>query len=103
MDKTLIEQDLSSEQVVGYLNSHRGIRRHLGTIYQFIYRDQATGGTIHQHLRIANKPYRERYGKYDRRGQIFNRVSIDERLKVVNEKLLIGDWEGDTIIGKDCL
>jgi len=51
-------------------------------------------------LRIANKPYRKRYGKYDRRGQIANRVSIDERPKIVDEKSRIGDWEGDTIIGK---
>ena len=98
--RTLIEQDLSPEQVVDYLNHHRGIRLHHETIYQFIYRDKAGGGTMHQHLRIANKPYRKRYGKYDRRGQIVNRVSIDERPEVVNEKSRIGDWEGDTIIGK---
>lgn len=98
--RTLIEQDLSPEQVVDYLNNHRGIRLHHETIYQFIYRDKASGGAMHQHLRIANKPYRKRYGKYDRRGQILNRISIDERPEVVNEKSRIGDWEGDTIIGK---
>ena len=36
----------------------------------------------------------------DRRGRIPNRVSIDERPSVVNNKSRIGDWEGDTIIGK---
>jgi IS30 family transposase len=33
----------------------------------------------------------------DRRGQIPDRVSIDERPKIVEEKSRIGDWEGDTI------
>lgn len=98
--RKLIEQDLSPEQVSSYLEMHRGLRLHHETIYQFIYRDKGHGGELHKHLRIANKPYRKRYGKYDRRGQIKNRVSIDERPKVVNEKSRIGDWEGDTIIGK---
>ena len=98
--RTLIEQDLSPEQVSNYLEMHRGLRLHHETIYQFIYRDKGHGGELHKHLRIANKPYRKRYGKYDRRGQIVNRVSIDERPKIVDEKSRIGDWEGDTIIGK---
>ena len=76
------------------------MRLHHETIYQFVYRDKAQGGELHKHLRIASKPYRKRYGKYDRRGQIVNRVSIDERPKIVDEKSRIGDWEGDTIIGK---
>jgi len=98
--RTLIKQDLSPEQVVDYLKKHRDIQLHHETVYQFIYRDKADGGELHQHLRIANKPYRKRYGKYDRRGQIVNRVSIDDRPKIVDEKSRIGDWEGDTIIGK---
>ena len=69
-------------------------------MYQFIYRDKANGGVLHKHLRIANKPYRKSYGKYDRRGQIVDRVSIDERPKIVDDKSRIGDWEGDTIIGQ---
>lgn len=98
--RTLIKQDLSPEQVSNYLERHRGLRLHHETIYQFIYRDKTNGGELHKHLRIANKPYRKRYGKYDRRGQIVNRVSIDERPNIVDKKSRIGDWEGDTIIGK---
>jgi IS30 family transposase len=51
-------------------------------------------------LRIANKPYRKRYGKNDRRGQIKNRISIEQRPEIVEQKARIGDWEGDTVIGK---
>ncbi len=70
------------------------------TVYQYIYRDKANGGQLHQHLRIANKPYRKRYGKNDRRGQIKNRISIEQRPEIVEQKARIGDWEGDTVIGK---
>jgi len=97
---SLVQKDLSPEQVVGYLEKQCRIKLHHETIYQFIYEDKAEGGELYKHLRIANKPYRKRYGTYDRRGQIVNRVSIDERPKVVDEKTRIGDWEGDTIIGK---
>ena len=65
-----------------------------------IYADKANGGDLYRHLRVASKPYRKRYGSYDRRGKIKNRVSIDERPAVVDRRSRIGDWEGDTIIGK---
>ena len=39
---------------------------------------------------------RKRYGKQDRRG----RISIEQRPAIVTTKSRIGDWEGDTIIGK---
>ena len=98
--RTLIKKDLSPQQVVSYLEKKRDVKLHHETVYQFIYRDKANGGELYKHLRIANKPYRKRYGKYDRRGQIVDRVSIDERPKIVDDKSRIGDWEGDTIIGK---
>jgi IS30 family transposase len=69
-------------------------------IYQFIYKDKSSGGELYKHLRIASKPYRKRYGKYDRRGKIQDRVSIEQRPDVVNNRQRFGDWEADTIIGK---
>jgi transposase, IS30 family len=70
-------------------------------IYQFIYQDKKEGGELYKGLRIASKPYRKRYGSYDRRGKIPDRVSIDQRPEVINQKQRFGDWEADTIIGKD--
>lgn len=96
----LIEQQLSPEQVVGYLLEHKGISLHHETIYQLIYADKKAGGTLYQQLRIMSKKYRKRYGSYDSRGQIKNRVSIEDRPQVVDNKERIGDWEGDTVIGK---
>jgi len=98
--ETLIRQELSPQQVVDYLSRHRGLSLHHETVYQLIYADKAMGGNLYTHLRIASKPYRKRYGCYDRRGKIKNRISIDERPAAVDSCERIGDWEGDTIIGK---
>ena len=70
------------------------------TIYRFIRRDKASGGTLYQHLR-HRKPYKRRAVGKDTRGQIIGRVSIDERPSIVEEKCRIGDWEADTVIGKN--
>jgi len=34
------------------------------------------------------------------RGQLPNRVSIEERPAIVEQRQQIGDWEVDTIVGK---
>lgn len=98
--ETLLRKDLSPQQVTGYLKKHKGRSLHHETIYQLVYADKKKGGDLYTHLRIVSKPYRKRYGSYDRRGKIKNRVSIDERPKVVERRNRIGDWEGDTVIGK---
>lgn len=98
--KTLIRQELSPQQVVDYLIRHKKLSLHHETVYQLIYADKAEGGELYKHLRIASKPYRKRYGHYDRRGRIRNRVDIDERPVVVDRRSRIGDWEGDTVMGK---
>lgn len=98
--ETLLRQQLSPEQVVDYLRRFRGISLHHETVYQLVYADKAEGGDLHQHLRIMSKTYRKRYGSYDSRGKIRNRVCIEERPAVVDSRSRIGDWEGDTVMGK---
>lgn len=97
----LVRQELSPQQVVDYLKRHKQVSLHHETVYQLIYEDKAEGGNLYTHLRIAAKPYRKRYGHYDRRGKLKNRVSIEERPSIVDSRGRIGDWEGDTIIGKN--
>lgn len=97
--KRLLRQELSPQQVADYLRAHKKISLHHETIYQMVYTDKAKGGNLYKHLRIASKPYRKRYGHYDRRGRIRNRVGIDERPAIVEQRCRIGDWEGDTIVG----
>ena len=96
----LIRQELSPQQVVDYLKRRKKVTLHHETVYQLIYDDKAQGGDLYNHLRIASKPYRKRYGTYDRRGRIKNRTCIEQRPAVVDRRNRIGDWEGDTIMGK---
>lgn len=96
----LLRQELSPQQVVGYLKRERKLSLHHETVYRLIYADKAAGGDLYAHLRVASKPYRKRYGSYDRRGKIPHRRGIEERPAVVERRSRIGDWEGDTIIGK---
>jgi IS30 family transposase len=57
------------------------------------------GGTLYRHLRCQKKR-RKRYGGYDRRGKLPNRVSIEQRPEIVQQRQRIGDWEVDTIVSK---
>jgi len=92
--------DWSPDQISGYLRKEGSAEISHESIYQFLLADKKTGGMLYTHLRHSGKERKKRYGSKDRRGQIKNRISIDERPKIVNKKLRIGDWEGDTIIGK---
>lgn len=94
-----IKKDWSPEQISGRLLLESGISISHEWIYQMIYRDKQQGGDLHTHLR-CQKTYRKRYGHPGRRGRIPNRVGINQRPVIVEQKSRIGDWEGDTIIGK---
>lgn len=98
---TLLKQELSPEQVVDYLARHKKLSLHHETVYRLVYADKAKGGQLYRHLRIVSKPYRKRYGRYERRGKIPNRISIERRPEVVERRQRIGDWEGDTVIGRN--
>jgi len=95
-----LKDDWSPEQISGYLAERNQILVSHETIYQHIWADKQSGGTLFKHLRWSRRKRRKRYGKRDRRGQIQNRVSIDQRPEVVAHKTRVGDWEIDTIIGK---
>lgn len=99
--ESLLKLDLSPEQIAGYLSKDHQINISHETIYQHILSDKQSGGDLHTHLRWAQKKRRKRYGATDRRGQIQDRVSIEERPAIVDAKERIGDWEADTVIGKN--
>jgi IS30 family transposase len=95
----LLRQDWSPEQVSGWLKTqeHKSVSHEW--IYQHILADKHSGGDLYRHLR-CQKQRRKRYGCYDRRGTLPNRVSIDKRPEIVNSRQRLGDWEVDTVIGK---
>lgn len=71
------------------------------TIYGHVYADKRRGGTLHQGLRRKHKKRRNRSHSKDRRGIIKDRVLIHERPAIVETQARVGDWEGDTVIGKN--
>lgn len=95
----LLKQDWSPEQISLWLKAEREVCISHEWIYQFVLQDKLSGGDLYRHLR-CQKQRRKRYGSYSRRGQLIDRVSIDERPSIVDQRQRIGDWELDTIIGK---
>ncbi|MBS3752370.1 MAG: IS30 family transposase [Anaerolineales bacterium] len=94
-----IREDWSPEQITLWMNEHRDDSVSHEWIYLYIYADKRAGGKLHKHLRCQKKR-RKRYGSNDRRGKIPDRVSIEERPAVVEERKRLGDWEADTMLGK---
>ena len=95
----LLREYWSPEQVSNWLRYEENINVSPEWIYQYILRDKQSGGDLYKHLR-CQKQRKKRYGSQDRRGQLKGRVSIDERPEIVNQRSRIGDWEADTVIGK---
>ena len=90
----------SPEQISGYAKKHQLFSIGKEWIYQFILKDKEKGGKLFLNLRHQSKRYRKRYGSPKRIGPIKNRRFIDERPQIIEERTRIGDWEIDTIIGK---
>ncbi len=84
----------SPEQISNYADIS------IETVYQRVYADKRNGGILWKNLR-CQKQRRKRYGKTDRRSIISNRQSIEQRPAIVDARSRIGDWEADTIIGKN--
>lgn len=103
-DWALVETKLclewSPEQISGWCKANDLLQISPERIYQYVYADKKAGGELFKHLR-CQKTGRKRTGKYDRRGIIPDRKSIDERPDAVELRQRLGDWERDLIIGKN--
>lgn len=98
--KTLLEDTQPSPvQLSGHLKDNYGINISHETIYNFIWKDQKSGGELYKHLRRRAKKYNKRSSKTAGRGLIPNRVDIDQRPIIVEKKERFGDFELDTIVG----
>lgn len=96
----MVRRDWSPEQISGRMRKEGTLSISHESIYLHIYADKATGGDLWEHLRCQKKR-RKRYGSgKNRRGIIPGRVGIEKRPKIVEKRSRIGDWEGDTVIGK---
>ena len=95
-----IRIEWSPKQISGWLLDEKSLLLSHETIYLHIWKDKRSGGDLYTYLRRKGKKYDKRRNGKSSRGQIKNRISIDDRPKVVDQKERIGDWEIDTVIGK---
>lgn len=96
-----LKEDWSPEQIAGRMKRDKGLVICHETIYRYIYVNKSNGGRLYKFLRHKNKKYHKRTNSYRRRGTIIGRISIDKRPKIVEKKRRIGDFEIDTVIGKN--
>ena len=89
----------SPEQIAGRLKKKGDVLCH-ETVYQFVYQKRPD---LVNCLRRQKNKYRKKRGSRARIA--FNRATkirrIEERSRVVEHRTRIGDWEGDTLVGKE--
>lgn len=99
-----IKKYWSPEQISGRLRKKwpNDKSRRIGkdSIYKFIYTEKKY---LVKYLRCQKGKYRRRYGTRIREKQreALKKKRIDQRPEIVEKRGRIGDWEGDTIVGKE--
>ena len=96
-----LRQRLSPEQIVGAFSRDGKAAPSHETIYRHIRRNKRQGGNLFRFTRIMSKVGRKRYRSRPARGVLHGKRHISERPADVNDRSRIGDWEGDTVMGKD--
>jgi len=96
--KKYLKREFSPEQIAATLLHKHNISITHVAIYRHIHIDKLHNGLLYTHLRHKGRR-RKKYGQA-RKNRIKERVSIEERPIVVDQKIRIGDFEADTIIGK---
>ena len=85
-----------------YITDKERKEKHIGkdSIFKFIYNQRPD---LVKYLRCQKGKYRRRYGTRIREKQreALKKRRIDTRPEIIELKQRIGDWEGDTIVGKD--
>jgi len=69
-------------------------------IYQYVYRKENEDLGLWEYLPRGHKRRRKKRGRKVHSERIKNRVSIDKRGKLANQRKVFGHWEGDTVEGK---
>jgi IS30 family transposase len=91
------EEQWSPEQIKGYCDKNNIEMVSHERIYQYIREDKLSGGDMYKFLRHKLK-HRNRpvSGKHQ---VIKNKISIEDRPDIINNKERFGDWEIDLIVG----
>jgi transposase, IS30 family len=100
MVEKLLKKEWSPEQISERLKLEGLPKVSHETIYRHIYQNKQEGGDLYVHLRRRHK-YRKRINKYCSRKGWSSRRPISERPAIVETRERLGDWEADTIIGRE--
>ena len=92
--QTRLEEGWSPEQIKG----RESLKVSVNTIYRAV-KSGRLPFEARKHLRRKGKPYRSKT-RQDGRGHLKDTVSIERRPKEVEQRLCVGDWEIDTVLGK---
>ena len=87
-----LSQKWSPEQIagVGKIIGH--------PVYGYVQQDKLRGGKLYKQLRHGRRKYRK--GSRAKRVIIPNRIGIERRPVIVDNKKRFGDWEANTVLGK---
>lgn len=93
----LTQDQWSPEQIQGRFKKEGRTMVSHERIYQLIRKDKQDGGELYKHTRHRLKHRKRPVG-----GKIVikDKVSIDDRPAIINDKTRFGDWEIDTIVGE---
>lgn len=93
-----LRQQWSPEQIADWLQQTQRVSLSHERIYQYLRADRLAGGNWHKQLRRRLGLRRARRS-IAYKGKIIQRVSIDQRPSIVDDKSRIGDWEADLMLG----
>lgn len=99
VESKLVDQQWSPEQIKGHCDKHGTAMVSVERIYQHIRADKEKGGELYKRLRHRLKHRKRPVGGSHQ--VIKDKVSIEQRPGVVDNKERFGDWEVDLIVGKD--
>jgi len=100
MVERCLREDWSPEQISGRLRRD-GIQISHERIYQHVLQDQKKGGTLYKRLRHQKTYRKKRCGHKRYGGPGSKKRPISERPAEVETRNRCGDFEGDTIVGKN--
>lgn len=88
----------SPEQIAFIIKDELGVSVSHPTLYNYIRTDKLQGGSLYKHLRRKGAKYKK---SVDKVITISNKQSIEQRASFSELKQEAGNWEIDTIFGKD--
>ena len=97
IEAKILNEQWGPEQISHWL-SKEGVKSVSHTwIYQYVKEDQIEGGELNNHLRRGISSYSKGHKPYN--GKIKNRISIEQRPDIINDRVRCGDYEIDLIVG----